>query len=236
MDGRTKKVVQIVLLAAFLLAAARLVMVYRERSDAGPVAPKRPEVDTGLDADAYVVPKAVHAYDLKSARAQLAGKDGWMREGYRYMLYPVTAGKVDFGKEAGTLGPIEQISIQDVRLAPAPAGGQQLVAVFTRDGKTLALPIGTQRAGEFTIYADQALFLEDPHQLYKHWPAAVWQSIAQHEMKPGMSELQASFAIGMGTPHQGSDPDARVVTYPNGGKPLTVTFRHGKATRIDAGH
>ncbi|MDP9268431.1 MAG: hypothetical protein M3P27_08930 [Acidobacteriota bacterium] len=240
MNVKTKKVIQGVLLAAFLVAAVRLVMVYRERDEpvAGLTSRARPEVDTGLDADAYVVPKRLHAYDLKSARQQLVGQPAWMREGYRYTLYPVSGGRVDFGKEAGTLGPIEQITIKDVRLqaAPSAVGGEQLVAVFVRrDGKELALPIGTKRGSDFTIYADEALFLEDPHQLYKHWPEPVWQAVAQHQVKPGMNEMQASFAIGMGTPHQSDDPAERVVEYPNGGKPLTVTYRHGKATRIDAG-
>ena len=242
MEGKTKKVIQAVLLLAFLGAAARLAMVYSERNDSGPGLgrPKRPAADTGLDADAYVVPKRLHAYDLKSARQGLVGQPAWMREGYRYTIYPVSGGRADFGKEAGTLGPIEQIAIKDVRVqaAPTAVGGQQLLAIFNRDGKEFALPIGTVRGrdfSDFTIYADEALFLEDPHQLYKHWPAAVWQAIAQHEMKPGMNEMQASFAIGMGTPHRSDDADERVVVYPNGGKRLTVTYRHGKATRIDAG-
>jgi len=216
MNGKTRKAVQGLLLLAFLAAAVRLVMVYRERDDAGaaPARAQRPEVDTGLDADAYVVPKRLHAYDLKSARDQLLGKPAWMREGYRYTVYPVSGGRVDFGREAGTLGPIEPITIKDVRLQAPNAGSpgeQVLVAVFPRDGKDIALPIGTMRGRDFTIYADEALFLEDPHQLYRHWPASVWESIAQHQVKPGMNEMQASFAIGMGTPHQSDDSAERVV-------------------------
>jgi len=39
-------------------------------------------------------------------------------------------------------------------------------------------------------------FFEDPHQLYKHWPAETWSAIDQHQAKQGMSELQAAFALG----------------------------------------
>src|SRR3954470_20665052 len=202
MQGKTKKVIQLALLLAFIAAAVRLYLVYSERHDESQMkmTTGRPEVDTGLSADAYVVPKRLHAYDLKSARA-LVGKPVWMKEGYRYTIYPVVGGRADFSQEGATLGPIEQIEIKDLRVQPSPSGKvKQVLAIFDRQGKPYALPIGTAQGKDFQIYADEALFLEDPHQLYKHWPADVWQAIEQHQVKPGMNEMQASFAIGMGTP------------------------------------
>jgi hypothetical protein len=71
--------------------------------------------------------------------------------------------------------------------------------------------------------------------LYKHWPAEVWESIEQHQIKPGMNEFQAYFAIGMGVPDRSSDPAVKTVHYPNGGKPVTITFRNGKAAEITGG-
>ena len=74
--------------------------------------------------------------------------------------------------------------------------------------------------------------IEDPHQLYKHWPADVWQAVEQHQVKPGMNEMQAVFAIGMGRPDAGSSSDEKTVHYPNGGKPLVVVYHGDKAAEI----
>jgi hypothetical protein len=79
-------------------------------------------------------------------------------------------------------------------------------------------------------------YVEDPHDLYKHWPADVWQAIAQHEVKPGMNELQADFAVGMGVPEAGASSAEKTVHYANGGKPLTVIYRGGTATDIKPGN
>jgi hypothetical protein len=79
------------------------------------------------------------------------------------------------------------------------------------------------------------LYIEDPHQLYKHWPADLWDAIERHEVKPGMNEIQADFAVGMGIPQRSDNPDVKTVNYPNGGKPLRVTYRDGKAVEIGAG-
>jgi hypothetical protein len=78
-------------------------------------------------------------------------------------------------------------------------------------------------------------FVEDPHDLYKHWPADVWQAVVQHEVKPGMNELQADFAVGMGTLDSGSSSNERTLHYANGGKPLVVMYRDGKAAEVKAG-
>lgn len=236
MQAKTKRVIQGVLLLAFLLAGIRLVLLWRERQAAGiQMKAGRPEVDTGLSEDAYVVPKRLHPYDLKSLQAGIQGKPVWVMEGYRYTVYPVAGGRVDFAHEAGMLGPIERIDVKQVREVPAPhPGQQQLVAVFDKDGKELALPLGTVRGKDYQIYADEVLYYQDPHELYKHWPQDVWQAIEQHQVKPGMNEIQAVFALGMGTPQAQQDPEVKTVTYPNNGKPVTITFRNGKAAEIDA--
>jgi hypothetical protein len=76
------------------------------------------------------------------------------------------------------------------------------------------------------------LFIEDPHQLYRHWPAEVWQAIEQHQVKPGMNELQADFAIGIGLLQPGKDSNDRTLNYPNGGETVTISFHDGKAIEI----
>jgi hypothetical protein len=50
-----------------------------------------------------------------------------------------------------------------------------------------------------------------------------------------MSELQATFAIGLGIPEGSGDSSTRTLDYPNGGKPLRITFNNGKATDIKPG-
>ena len=109
------------------------------------------------------------------------------------------------------------------------------MAVFQKDGKSYAVPIGFENDGQYKIYSDEMFYVEDPHELYKYWPADVWQAIEQHEVKPGMDELQADFAVGMGVPDAGASSDDKTVRYPNGGKPLVVNYQGGKAGEIKAG-
>jgi hypothetical protein len=59
--------------------------------------------------------------------------------------------------------------------------------------------------------------------------------VAQHEVKPGMSELQADFAVGMGVPDAGASSNEKTVRYPNGGKALVVIYRGGTAAEVKAG-
>ena len=60
----------------------------------------------------------------------------------------------------------------------------------------------------------------------------MWQAVEQHEVKPGMSEMQADFAIGMGVPDAGDTSYEKTVRYPNGGKPVVIIYRDGKAADI----
>ena len=131
----------------------------------------------------------------------------WVKEGYRYTYYPYDAGekRADFGHEAGLLLPIEQLEIKDVMTATSRGQGTGASdGLFQKEGKSYAVPIGFESDGQYKIYSDEMFFVEDPHDLYKHWPADVWQAVEQHQVKPGMNELQADFAIGMGVPDAGS--------------------------------
>ena len=84
---------------------------------------------------------------------------------------------------------------------------------FALEGKDYAAPIGAEKGGDFKIYSDDIFFIEDPRELYKHWPADVWQKIDAHEVQAGMSELQASFAIGLGIPEGSGDYGWRTLHY-----------------------
>ena len=230
--SKTSKIIQIVIAVAIVAAAINLYLVLRERKTGVTVA-KQPEV--ALDPDYYITPKKLHPQDLKDAK-ELTRQPVWVRDGYRYAYYPY-AGHSDFDHAAGTLGPIEKLEIKDVVLdrTPGSASQKQVMALFEKDGKPYAFPIGTEEHGNYTIYSDEILFIQDPHELYKHWSADTWKAIESHEVKPGMNELQAFFAIGMGSPEGTGLSNPRIVDFPNNGHPTRVTFTNGKATDIQQG-
>lgn len=236
MTAETKQKVQLGLLVLFVLASVRTAYVfymrYKERVRTDELKAKNVGYS---NPDYYVHPKKLYPYDLKSAK-QLELQPVWVKEGYRYTYYPYNAAtkRVDFAHEAGLLGPIEKLEIKDVLAANAAGQGKrrQVMALFQKDGQSFAVPIGYQDNGEYTIYSDEMLFVEDPHELYKHWPADVWQAVEQHQVKPGMNEMQADFAIGMGVPDPGDTSYEKTVHYPNGGKPLVIVYHDGKAAEI----
>lgn len=195
--SKTSRVIQIVLLVAIVAAGVNLYLYLRERR-ASLAEPKKQEA--ALDPDYYVTPKKLHPHDPKDAK-ELTRQPAWVREGYRFAYYQY-AGHTDFQHPAGTLGPIEKLDIKDVVVEHALQSGteKQVMAIFEKGGKRFALPIGLVTNGDYKIYSDDILFIQDPHELYKHWSAEVWKLIDAHQMKAGMNELQASFAIGMGRP------------------------------------
>jgi hypothetical protein len=238
MSQEAKKKIQIALALALVVAAGRAAYIIYQRHEDYVAAQKQQQAKSlgYSNADYYVTPKKLHPYDLESAQ-QLTQQPVWVKEGYRYTYYryvPVVK-SVDFKHDAGLLGPIEQLQIKDVLAVAAPGGRKQMVATFDKDGHSYAVPIGFESDGQYKIYSDEMFYIEDPHELYKHWPADVWQAVAQHEVKTGMNELQADFAVGMGVPDAGATSEEKTVHYPNGGKPLVVTYQDGKAAEIKAG-
>lgn len=234
-----KKRIQLGLWVLLVLATIRAGYIFYQRHEDRLAAEKQKTArDVGYaNPDYYVNPKKLYPYDLKTAK-QLTQQPVWVKEGYRYTFYPYDAAtkKVEFGHEAGLLGPIEKLAITDVVVAKAPGAGvkRQVMAVFEKDGKSFAVPIGYEDDGDYKIYSDEMFYVEDPHDLYKHWTPDVWRAVAEHQVKPGMNELQADFAIGMGRPDPGGDADEKTVHYPNGGKPLVIVYRDGKAAEIKA--
>jgi len=163
----------------------------------------------------------------------------WVKVGYQHTYYPydVARHKTDFAHEAGLLLPLQKLAIQDVvaDVSPQALGIKQVLACFALNGKNYAVPIGAEKSGDFKIYSDDIFFIEDPRNLYKHWPADVWKKIDAHEVQPGMSELQASFAIGAGVPQGSGDYGWRTLHYANGGKPLLIAYQDDKAVEIKPG-
>jgi len=236
LDPELRKKLQIFLVGAIVLAGGRTAYIVYERHQERKEA-ERPKQEKALSADFYVLPKKLHAHDLKSAR-ELTKQPVWVKVGYGYTYYPYDPArhKTDFAHEVGTLGPLQKLEIRDViaEAAPHGEGAKQVLAKFDLDGKPYVVPIGVEKDGDYKIYADDMFFIEDPHELYKHWPTEIWTAIEKHEVHPGMSELQADFAIGLGVP--GSGPyGSRTLKYPNGGKALVIVFQDDKSTEINPG-
>src|SRR5579859_6133026 len=163
MTAETKQKIQLALLVLFVLASVRTAYIfymrYKERVRADEMKAKNVGYS---NPDYYVHPKKLYPYDLKSAK-QLTQQPVWVKEGYRYTYYPYdpASKKVDFAHEAGLLGPIEKLAIKDVVTATSAAAGQQkkqVMAVFQKEGKSYAVPIGYQGEGEYKIYSDEMFF------------------------------------------------------------------------------
>ncbi len=239
MSPEAKQRIQIALALAVAVAAVRTgYILYQRFEDNAPARKQQQASSVGYsNPDYYVAPRKLYPYDLKSAK-QLTQQPVWVKEGYRYTYYPYNTAtrRTDFKQEAGLLLPIERLEIKDV-VTDRPAGpgsSRQMMALFEKEGKSYAVPIGFAQEEQYKIYSDEMFYIDDPRQLYKQWPADIWQAIDQHQVKPGMNELQADFAIGMGVPAPGSSSQ-KAVRYPNGGKPLVIVYRDGKAEEIKPG-
>jgi hypothetical protein len=237
LDPELQKKLQIFLVIAIVIAGGRAAYIVYERHEAMKE-DAQPKQETALKADFYITPKKLHAYDVKSTR-QLTEQPVWAKYGYQLTYYPYDRErrKTDFGHESGTLLPLQKLQIQDVvtEVAPQAPGTKQVLAVFSLEGNGYAVPIGAEKGGDFKLRSDDMFFLEDPHDLYKHWAPDVWQKIDVHEVQKGMSELQASFAIGGGSAEGSGEYGSRTLHYSNGGTPLVITFENDKAIEITPG-
>jgi hypothetical protein len=236
-DPEVQKKLQVFLVIAIVLAGGRAAYIVYERHEAMKD-DATPRQETALKADYYVTPRKLHAYDLKSAR-ELTAQPVWVKYGYQLTYYPydVERHQTDFAHEAGTLPPLLKLAIQDVvtDVAPQAPGVKQVTARFALEGKNYAVPIGAEKGSDFKLRADDIFFLQDPHELYKHWPQNVWKKIDAHEVQEGMNELQTTFAVGVGIPEGSGDYGSRTLHYANGGKPLVISFENDKAVVIKPG-
>ncbi|MBI2682235.1 MAG: hypothetical protein HYX26_03310 [Acidobacteriales bacterium] len=234
MSPEWKQRVQITLAVFFVLAAARVGYIFYERSQAKvPAAREDPTlIHNTLTRDDMVYERPFYGYDLSSTRAKLKGATVWVKTGHYYAYFPYGPGGVERRREAGVLGPLEVLEIRDVVLEPNPRANQ-VMAVFRKPGESrlFAVSIGFERNHQYTILVADEFYRQDPRELYKHWPAEVWEAIGKHEPRKGMNELQMWLTLGVGSP-QGSSPGNRTIEYVNNGKPVTVRFSEGGAVSI----
>lgn len=225
-----------------LVTAARFYFVQRARK-----ADQAVKTDEGpshnLTTDDYIVPRKIYPSSMADVRA-LDGKRIWAFASGQMTYYPATASRIDYAHGTGFLMGAEPMDVTGFieQAAPAslysriPHGDKQVVLLFHKPseaGKLFGTPVGYKENGQYTFYLDEAYFYDDPHVTYKHWPANVWQAIDAHKPALGMNELQAQLALGQVSKPGSGTTNNRSVVYDNNSHPVTITFEHGHATKIE---
>ena len=206
-----------------------------------------PVVKTNPDDEVY--PRKLRQDSMKDMKA-MVGTTVWMSAGGQMDYYADKGNHVDYAKPLGTIpgatemkivGVFEQVAPKTGRAVFRIAAGQKHVLLAFTEPKSsdpkavYAFPVGNYDNGAYTIYADDILFYDDPHGLYKHWGASMWQQVDQHKVVLGMSERQAMMAIGEVTKPSSDEEGNRSVVFDNDGHPLTVVFKDDKAVIITPG-
>ena len=238
----TKKLVFAFTAIMLLVVAVRVYFVVKSRRDEQKIHVNEGPA-LGLTQDDYIVPRKQYPHSMADARA-MDGKPVWVFAGNQMDYYPATSSRVNFAKSAGLLQGTEQLQVVNFveQVAPAslytriPRGDRQVVMLFHRQADPAPLygvAVGYHEAAGYTFYLDEAFFYDDPHATYKHWPANIWQAIDAHKAVPGMNELQAQLALGQVSRPGPGEPNNRTVQFDNNGHPVTITFEHHKATKIE---
>lgn len=234
------KVVALLTLPMLLFAGWRIWSIYKERHQPALVKQRPPE--RRISQDDLVNPRKMYIESLKSAKQQLKGQTVWMQAGYQLEYYPYRAGSPVFSQKMGPLPSIQELQVEDVVEVATPAHwlsriprGEKNIFLIVRkrgDPREYAVPMGEVEGGNEEFRMDDLLYYDDPHKLYNYWPANVWQAIDQHEVRPGMSELQTMMAVGQVAQSDSKDYGNRTVTYTAGDRKITVTFAGDKATQV----
>jgi hypothetical protein len=241
-----QKLVLLTLVVA-LIGGARVYFVWKSRQNPGVVMPKGAE-SKPLTQDELAVVTEYNFASFDQAK-RLEGKPVWIKAGYSLPYYPYVGGKIEFAKRVGELPAAEKLSISKLIKAVAPAkednrvphGTRQYYAVFTMAGspdanaEVFAAPIGYVEGDNETLYCDQLFYYDDPRTIYDNWPKPVWDAVAAHEPKVGMTENQTRMAVGILMESSSQTQGDRTVTYHAGPKNWTVTFANGVATQVKAG-
>jgi hypothetical protein len=229
-----------------LLLAVGGELVWLHHRDNAPVKQKA-ATEESLPLDDLVYLKKMLPDSMKDMKA-MDGKTVWVSAGGQLDYYPYAEHRVEYGKSAGTLLGAQRMILKDAveQVAPKaatfriPGGDRQVLEVFTlpdsgEPNKEYGVPVGYRQDGQYTMYADEIFFYDDPHVLYKHWGPEMWAHVDKHEPVLGMSENQAMMALGQTiTPH-GDNVGDRSVTFDNSGHPVTIDFQNNKAVKITPG-
>jgi hypothetical protein len=224
------------------IAAWRIISYEHERNAPG-VAVNKP-AQRQLSDDQLVFVRQMLIDSMKSARV-LNGKSVWMKTGYTVVYYPYRTGRVVFTQPAGWLPPAQELQVKDfveVTTPPdwassIPRGPKNAFVVFTEPDRTgeFAAPVASLDSADSTWACDDIFFYDDPKTLY-HWPADVWQAVAQHRAKQGMSEFQTTMALGNLQQSDSKDVGNRTVKFVTADQGQThhfsVAFSGNKATSV----
>jgi hypothetical protein len=234
------KVVALLTLPMLLFAAWRIRSIYKERHE--PVAVKQEPTQRKISQDDLVIPRKMYIESLKSAKKDLKGQTVWMQAGYQLEYYPYRGGSPEFNRKMGPLPSNQELLVEDVVevatpphwLSRIPRGSRNIFVVFHKPGDPAeyAVPMGEADGGSEEFRMDDLLYYEDPHKLYSYWPESVWQDINQHQVRPGMSELQTMMSVGQVAHSDSNDYGNRTVTYTAGERKVIVTFAGDKATEV----
>ena len=225
-----------------LIAGVRFYFVWRERRSAE-MPMRQGEEPKPLSQDELSYVKQYYFATFDQAK-RLEGTTVWVKAGYALPYFPY-AGAVEWGRPQGDLPAAQRLDIQKLIKAAAPAkvddrvghGSRQYLVVFTmaqgadKPGQ-FAAPIGYTEGEQEPIVADQLFYYDDPKTIYSHWPKDVWDAVAAHTPKVGMTEDQTRMAVGILIESDSQSIGNRTVTYHAGPKNWVVTFSEGKATAV----
>ncbi|HEY3988825.1 MAG TPA: hypothetical protein VGM02_05965 [Acidobacteriaceae bacterium] len=238
------KIIGAITLVVLAIAAWRIVSYERERNAPG-VAVNKP-AEQPLSDDQMVVPRQMFIDSLKSARV-LNGKSVWMKTGYTVIYYPYRGGRVAFAEPAGWLPPAQELQVKDFVevttprdwVSSIPRGPKNVFVVFTEPDRsgTFAAPVASLDGPNSNWACDDIFFYQDPKSLY-HWAPDIWQAVSQHTAKKGMSEFQATMALGNIQQSDSKDYGNRTVKYTTADQGQThhfsVAFSGDKATSVSS--
>lgn len=174
--------------------------------------------------------------------AKLQNTSVWMKNGYTMSYFPYDSNRIDFAKPVGVIPSAQRLDVKKIIKAVPPAqvddgishGSRQVFAVFALPGSPnlYATAIGAIDGSEEQYFTDLLFYYDDPHTIYDNWPKPIWAVIEQHQVQPGMSELQTRMSIGQKTQSESRSEGDRTVTYDQAGKTWTITYANNHATTI----
>jgi hypothetical protein len=228
-----------------LLVGGEFGLIYKRNHEQMAV-PKDPYADRKVDPDDLVFLKKERPDSLKDEKA-LTGRMLWVSAGGQMDYYADKGNHVDYAHPVGVLLGAQQLLVKGAfeekapssgpAVARIPAGEKHVLLAFTLPGSSdpsalYASPVGNFDNGNYSLLNDQIFFYEDPHVLYKHWGPEMWSHIDKHEAVLGMNENQAMMSLGEVIKPDSDTTGDRTVSYDNNGKPLSIQFTKGKATKI----
>jgi len=233
------QIATLVTLLVLIVAAGRIFFLWRERN--APIVVKQSYIERDLTDDEVVPVRHLYIDSMESAKV-LIGKPVWMQGGYELPYYSATGKHAEFTHRAGLVPPSERLDVQAFFYQAVPAtednrvvhGTRQIfVLIGLKDGKSYAFPVGFAQGKDETWYCDTIFYYDDPHVMYKHWPADVWATIDAHSAKLGMNELQTGMSLGQLVQFSSATEGNRTIRYDVAGKEWAVTFENNRATSIE---